>query len=75
EAIVAPEEIIKYLGSEGFEGKACEMGYNATLMNHLWHALACENTQLLYTTLSGLPNLPETATWLNYIRCHDDIGW
>ncbi|MBL7978819.1 MAG: hypothetical protein JNN12_10805 [Bacteroidetes Order II. Incertae sedis bacterium] len=75
EAIVAPEEIIKYLGSGGFEGKACEMGYNATLMNHLWHALACENTQLLYTTLSGLPHLPETATWLNYIRCHDDIGW
>ncbi|MBN8589499.1 MAG: DUF3459 domain-containing protein [Rhodothermia bacterium] len=75
EAIVAPDDIIKYLGSGGFEGKVCELGYNATLMNHLWHALASENTQLLYTTLSGLPQLPESSSWLNYIRCHDDIGW
>jgi amylosucrase len=75
EAIVAPDDIIKYLGSGGYEGKACEVGYNATLMNHLWHALACENTQLLRTTLSSLPHLPDSATWINYIRCHDDIGW
>lgn len=75
EAIVAPDDIIRYLGSGGLEGKACEIGYNATLMNHLWHALASENTQLLRTTLSKLPPLPQEATWINYIRCHDDIGW
>jgi amylosucrase len=75
EAIVAPEDIIKYLGSGGFEGKACEIGYNATLMNHLWHALAAENTHLLRSTLSKLPPIPTEATWINYIRCHDDIGW
>ena len=75
EAIVAPENIIKYLGAGGMEGKVCELGYNATLMNHLWHALACENTHLLRTTLSHLPPIPAEATWLNYIRCHDDIGW
>jgi amylosucrase len=75
EAIVAPEDIIKYLGSGGFEGKVCEIGYNATLMNHLWHALAAENTHLLRSTLSKLPPIPTEATWINYIRCHDDIGW
>ncbi|TAE60816.1 MAG: DUF3459 domain-containing protein, partial [Bacteroidetes bacterium] len=75
EAIVAPRDIIKYLGSGGFEGKVCEIGYNATLMNHLWHALASENTHLLRTTLSNLPAIPKEATWINYIRCHDDIGW
>lgn len=75
EAIVAPEDIIRYLGSGGLEGKACEIGYNATLMNHLWHALAAENIQLLRTTLSKLPPIPKEATWINYIRCHDDIGW
>ncbi len=75
EAIVAPDDIIKYLGAGGLEGKACEIGYNATLMNHLWHALASENTHLLRTTLSQLPAIPLEATWLNYIRCHDDIGW
>ena len=75
EAIVAPDDIIKYLGAGGLEGKVCEIGYNATLMNHLWHALASENTHLLRTTLSQLPAIPAEATWLNYIRCHDDIGW
>ena len=75
EAIVSPNDIIRYLGSGGYEGKACEIGYNATLMNHLWHAMACENTHLLRTTLSKLPPIPKTSTWINYIRCHDDIGW
>ncbi|AEE48160.1 alpha-amylase family glycosyl hydrolase [Haliscomenobacter hydrossis] len=75
EAIVAPEDIIRYLGSGGLEGKVCEIGYNATLMNHLWQALAAENTHLLRTTLSRLPAIPKEATWINYIRCHDDIGW
>ena len=75
EAIVSPEEIIKYLGTGGFEGYECDLGYNATLMNHMWHALACQNTHLLRTTLSSLPNAPETAAWINYVRCHDDIGW
>lgn len=75
EAIVSPEEIIKYLGTGGYEGYECDLGYNATLMNHMWHALACQNTHLLRTTLSRLPNAPETAAWINYVRCHDDIGW
>jgi amylosucrase len=75
EAIVAPNDIIRYLGAGGYEGKACEIGYNATLMNHLWHAIACENTMLLRTTLSKLPPIPPSSTWINYIRCHDDIGW
>lgn len=75
EAIVAPDDIIRYLGVGGYEDKECEMAYNATLMCHLWHALACENTRLLRTALTTLPATPEGALWLNYIRCHDDIGW
>lgn len=75
EAIVAPEEIVKYLGVGSDDGKECDIAYNATLMCHLWHALACENTQLLRTTLEHLPRAPESSSWINYIRCHDDIGW
>ena len=75
EAIVSPEEIVRYLGVGGFEGRACDIAYNATLMNHMWHALACENVHLLRTTLSNLPQIPDQATWVNYVRCHDDIGW
>ena len=75
EAIVSPEETIKYLGTGGHEGNECEIAYNAPLMCHLWHALASENTQLLEQALQGLPETPEQGSWLNYVRCHDDIGW
>jgi len=75
EAIVAPEDIIRYLGVGGYEGKECDVAYNAALMSHLWHALASENTQLLRRALTALPDTPQTASWLNYLRCHDDIGW
>ena len=75
EAITTPNEIVRYLGTGGYEGKECDVAYNATLMSHLWHALASENTQLLQRALTTLPPTPDSATWLNYVRCHDDIGW
>ena len=75
EAIVGPEEIVRYLGVNGFEGKECDLAYNATLMSHIWHALASENTHLLRTSLKRLPNAPKNTSWVNYVRCHDDIGW
>ncbi|MFB6278358.1 MAG: alpha-amylase family glycosyl hydrolase [Salinibacter sp.] len=75
EAIVAPEDIVRYLGVGGHEGEECDIAYNAALMSHLWHALASENTQLLRRALTSLPDTPSSASWLNYLRCHDDIGW
>lgn len=74
EAIVAPKEIIKYFGSAQLAGNECEIAYNATLMALLWDAIATQKTILLYKNLQGLPKKPEEATWINYIRCHDDIG-
>ncbi len=75
EAIVSPEEIVRYLGVGGREGKVCDIAYNATLMNHMWHSLACENVHLLRNTLTHLPSIPDETNWVNYVRCHDDIGW
>ena len=75
EAITAPSEIVRYLGTGGYEGRECDVAYNAARMSHLWHALASENTQLLRTALANLPDAPASATWLNYVRSHDDIGW
>lgn len=74
EAIVAPSEIIKYFGEDAINAKECEIAYNATYMALLWDAVATRNAQLLYQGLKSLPNKLERATWLNYIRCHDDIG-
>ncbi|WP_181686013.1 alpha-amylase family glycosyl hydrolase [Halorhabdus salina] len=75
EAIVSPEETIKYLGTGGHEGQECEIAYGAPLMAHAWHALAREDARLLSHAMAELPATPESATWLNYVRCHDDIGW
>lgn len=74
EAIVAPSEIIKYFGEDAINAKECEIAYNATYMALLWDAVATHNAQLLYQGLKSLPDKLERATWLNYIRCHDDIG-
>ena len=74
EAIVAPKEIIKYFG-EGIQyGNECEIAYNASLMALLWNSIATKKTILLYKSLERVPPKPKDATWLNYIRCHDDIG-
>jgi amylosucrase len=74
EAIVAPVEIIKYFGEDAVIAKECEIAYNATLMALLWDAVATKNTQLLNEGILNLPQKLEGATWLNYLRCHDDIG-
>ena len=74
EAIVAPSEIIKYFGEDAVIAKECEIAYNATFMALLWDAIATKNSKLLHQGLKSLPNKLERATWLNYARCHDDIG-
>jgi amylosucrase len=74
EAIVAPVEVIKYFGEDAVIAKECEIAYNATFMALLWDAIATKNAKLLKQGLKSLPVKLERATWLNYIRCHDDIG-
>ena len=74
EAIVAPVEIIKYFGEDAVIAKECEIAYNATFMSLLWDATATKNAKLLCQGISSLPDKLDRATWLNYVRCHDDIG-
>ncbi len=74
EAIVAPSEIAKYFGEDAINAKECEIAYNATLMALLWDAVATKNAALLNQGIKNLPVKLPRATWLNYVRCHDDIG-
>lgn len=71
EAIVEPEEIVKYCGEDAPE---CDLMYNATQMVNLWNSIATRDTRLLQTDTKRL-NLPSDGVWINYLRCHDDIGW
>ena len=74
EAIVAPVEIIKYFGEDAINARECEIAYNASYMALLWDAIATKNTRLLNQGIKSLPDKLERSTWLNYARCHDDIG-
>ncbi len=74
EAIVSPGEIAKYFGEDAINAKECEIAYNATFMALLWDAVATKNAVLLNQGLKSLPYKLDRATWLNYVRCHDDIG-
>jgi amylosucrase len=74
EAIVAPNEIVKYFGNSQEGSDECDMAYNATLMTLLWEAVATKSNRLFHTTLDNVPPKPDATTWLNYVRCHDDIG-
>ena len=70
EAIVHPDEVTRYIGQE-----ECPLSYNPQLMALLWDALAVRNSRLLRHGMSKRFAIAPDCAWVNYIRCHDDIGW
>jgi amylosucrase len=75
EAIVAPRDLVAYLGVGRHEGMECDIAYHNVLMVLLWSTLATRRVALLARTLASMPSVPAGAGWLTYVRCHDDIGW
>ncbi|MFY0591494.1 alpha-amylase family glycosyl hydrolase [Roseivirga sp.] len=74
EAIVAPNEIVKYFGESKVWSNEHDMAYNATLMALLWNSVATRSTRVMKSSLRDNPEKPNGTTWINYARCHDDIG-
>jgi amylosucrase len=70
EAIVHPDEVVKYIAPE-----ECQLSYNPLLMALLWNSLATRKTRLLTESLQRRFAIDPHCSWVNYIRCHDDIGW
>ncbi len=72
EAIVEPHEIFKYFGDEHKE--ECGLLYNANFMVNIWNAFATRDVRLINDdNKKYIP--PKHSCWMNYLRCHDDIGW
>ena len=44
-------------------------------MASIWHTVATKDVRLLQHQLGQVFALPKEYAFLNYIRCHDDIGW
>ena len=51
------------------------MLYNVTTMASTWHTVATKDVRLLRHQLGQVFALPKEYGFLNYLRCHDDIGW
>jgi len=76
EAIVAPAEMLPYLGRGRHDGREGNLAYHNSLMVQFWGALATRDTRLMAHVLrSHFPDRLTNATYATYIRCHDDIGW
>jgi amylosucrase len=76
EAIVAPAEMLPYLGRGKHDGREGNLAYHNSLMVQFWSALATRDTRLMTHVLgTHFPDRLTNATYATYIRCHDDIGW
>lgn len=75
EAIVAPQDLVPYLGRGVAANKECELAYHNVFMVMMWSMLAEQNTALTTTALRNMPVIPSSTAWLTYARLHDDIGW
>lgn len=75
EAIVAPSDLVAYLGQGEHYGKVSDLAYHNSLMVLVWSMLAEGDVRLAVYALRRLPAVPRTTAWITYLRCHDDIGW
>ncbi|MDP8938688.1 MAG: alpha-amylase family protein [Actinomycetota bacterium] len=75
EAIVAPHDLIHYLGTHSRYGKESDLAYHNSLMVQFWSSLASRETPLMTNVLRKFPEKPSNTAWGTYIRGHDDIGW
>ncbi|MCD8050884.1 MAG: amylosucrase [Clostridiales bacterium] len=73
EVVMAPEKLAPYFGT--VEKPECHMLYNATTMCTMWSTVATRDTRLLRHQMDQVNSLPKENLFLNYLRCHDDIGW
>jgi amylosucrase len=73
EVVMAPWELAPYFGTA--EKPECHILYNATTMATQWSALASADVRQLKRQLDDLHSLPPHCVFVNYLRCHDDIGW
>ena len=73
EVVMEPAKVAPYFGT--VEKPECHMLYNVTTMATTWHTIATGDASLLKRQMDIVNSLPKDYVFLNYLRCHDDIGW
>jgi glycosidase len=70
EAIVHPDDVSRYIRPD-----ECQLSYNPLLMALLWESLATRQVRMLQYSMQHRFKINPGCAWVNYVRCHDDIGW
>ena len=73
EVVMEPSKVVPYFGT--VDRPECLLLYNVTTMASTWHTVATRDVKLLRHQLGQVFALPKEYGFLNYLRCHDDIGW
>ncbi len=73
EVVMEPAKVVPYFGT--VEKPECHLLYNVTTMASTWHTVATKDVRLLRNQLDQVFSLPKEYGFLNYLRCHDDVGW
>lgn len=73
EVVMAPREVAPYFGP--VDKPECDILYNVTTMVCVWNSLATRDVRILKHQMDEMDALPREYTFVNYVRCHDDIGW
>ena len=73
EVVMEPSKVVPYFGT--VDKPECHLLYNVTTMASTWHTVATKDVRLLRHQLGQVFALPKEYGFLNYLRCHDDIGW
>lgn len=73
EVVMKPEEVAPYFGP--VDKPECDMLYNVTTMVCIWNSLATKDTRVLRKQMEAMNALPTQYAFINYVRCHDDLGW
>ena len=72
EVVMEPDKVAPYFGT--VEKPECHMLYNVTTMATTWHTVATRDIRLLRKQMDIVCALPREYTFLNYLRCHDDMA-
>lgn len=74
EAIESLDDVLPFFGADA-DHIECDMAYNNVQMTAVWASLAESDSDMFHQALARANSAPKHATWLNYVRCHDDIIW
>ena len=73
EILTIPSQTPQYFGTP--DQQRCQLLYGANSMANLWNALATQDTRMMKASLDQFHSLPDNCNFVNYMRCHDDLGW